>query len=42
MLKNGAPESQIRKYSRHKTSEAFNAYARSFNLERAEDLSAFL
>jgi integrase len=42
MLKNGAPESQIRKYSRHTTSEAFNAYARSFNLERADDLSKFL
>lgn len=41
LLRKGAPESEIRKYSRHKTSEAFNAYARSFTAERANDLSNF-
>jgi len=41
LLRKGAPESEIRKYSRHKTSEAFNAYSRQFNMERASDLSNF-
>lgn len=42
MIRNGANESEVRKYSRHRTSEALNIYLKMYNLELPKDLSSFL
>lgn len=41
LLMNGAPESDIRKYSRH-TSSAFEAYTKYYEMQKPRDLSEFL
>lgn len=41
LIRNGANESEIRKYSRHKSSEGFNAYRKKYASELARDLTSF-
>jgi len=41
LIRNGAREVDVRRMTRHKTSDAFQKYIRQFNEEKPADLSEF-
>lgn len=41
LLKEGVPEGEIRKRTRHKTASAFHAYIKSYNMEQHNDISSY-